>query len=472
MDLSDCSSRNVPGTDSLMHQTRPEDCREQFTVSVSPSVSARSSPITIGISPRPGKSPSPPLGLGHEVSALGSPHSVASVPSGRSFSPLPAHCGPVKKNSPGLLCVVCGDTSSGKHYGILACNGCSGFFKRSVRRKLIYRCQAGTGMCTVDKAHRNQCQACRLKKCLQMGMNKDAVQNERQPRNTAQVREDQIEREMEGHHLASTATVSATHPAFSPTANHRFLTGLMTTEVSGTKHEHEDADENIDVTSVEHDRPLQHVHPGAVYTESALYPPGPETLYECSARLLFMAVRWAKNLPSFANLPFRDQVILLEEAWSELFLLCAIQWSMPMEACPLFSLPDHLPSANTSQTPAPGKVSPFADMRVLQELMSRFKAIQVDPAEFACLKAIVLFKSDVRSLKDPPQVENLQDQAQVMLGQHIRAHHPTQPFRFGRLLLTMPALRYVPSERIERLFFGRTIGNTPMEKLLCDMFKS
>lgn len=49
--------------------------------------------------------------------------------------------GPVggRRVSPGLACLVCGDTSSGKHYGILACNGCSGFFKRSVRRKLIYR---------------------------------------------------------------------------------------------------------------------------------------------------------------------------------------------------------------------------------------------------------------------------------------------------------------------------------------------
>ncbi|CAH8646973.1 unnamed protein product [Schistosoma intercalatum] len=85
----------------------------------------------------------------------------------------------------GLDWIVCGDNSSGKHYGILVCNGCSGFFKRSVRRKLIYRCQAGNGLCVIDKAHRNQCQACRMKKCIRMGMNKDAVQNERQPRKSS-----------------------------------------------------------------------------------------------------------------------------------------------------------------------------------------------------------------------------------------------------------------------------------------------
>ena len=65
------------------------------------------------------------------------PECFGSAPAG--LSPAPG-----KALSPVLLCKVCGDTSSGKHYGIYACNGCSGFFKRSVRRKLIYRWGWGT----------------------------------------------------------------------------------------------------------------------------------------------------------------------------------------------------------------------------------------------------------------------------------------------------------------------------------------
>ena len=81
--------------------------------------------------------------------------------------------------------------------------------------------------------------------------------------------------------------------------------------------------------------------------------------------------------------PLSPQVILLEEAWSELFLLCAIQWSMPLESCPLLAVPE----------PVPGKLLPAAlDIRALQETLGRFKALAVDPTEFACMKAVVLFK--------------------------------------------------------------------------------
>ncbi|CAG2176632.1 unnamed protein product, partial [Oppiella nova] len=185
-----------------------------------------------------------------------------------------------------------------------------------------------------------------------------------------------------------------------------------------------------------------------------------ESIYETSARLLFMAVKWAKNLPSFANLTFRDQVILLEESWAEIFLLSAIQWCLPLEKSPLFSI------ANI-----PDGTDHSSDIRVLNDALNRFRNTGVDPAEFACLKALALFKPEARGLKDVNRIEHMQDQAQLMLLQHVKAHNPTNPTRFGKLLLSLLSLRIISSDKIADIYFQRTIGSTPMEKLLCDMFK-
>lgn len=68
------------------------------------------------------------------------------------------------------------------------------------------------------------------------------------------------------------------------------------------------------------------------------YSSNPEAMCEVAARLLFMSVKWAKNVPAFLGLPFRDQVMLLEEGWRELFVLGAAQFQMPIEAGPLLAL--------------------------------------------------------------------------------------------------------------------------------------
>nr|XP_031542038.1 nuclear receptor subfamily 2 group C member 2 isoform X4 [Vicugna pacos]XP_031542039.1 nuclear receptor subfamily 2 group C member 2 isoform X4 [Vicugna pacos]XP_031542040.1 nuclear receptor subfamily 2 group C member 2 isoform X4 [Vicugna pacos]XP_031542041.1 nuclear receptor subfamily 2 group C member 2 isoform X4 [Vicugna pacos]XP_031542042.1 nuclear receptor subfamily 2 group C member 2 isoform X4 [Vicugna pacos]XP_031542043.1 nuclear receptor subfamily 2 group C member 2 isoform X4 [Vi len=75
-------------------------------------------------------------------------------------------------------CVVCGDKASGRHYGAVSCEGCKGFFKRSVRKNLTYSCRSNQD-CIINKHHRNRCQFCRLKKCLEMGMKMEYCKRER-----------------------------------------------------------------------------------------------------------------------------------------------------------------------------------------------------------------------------------------------------------------------------------------------------
>uniref|UniRef100_A0A1A9UXW2 Nuclear receptor domain-containing protein n=1 Tax=Glossina austeni TaxID=7395 RepID=A0A1A9UXW2_GLOAU len=67
------------------------------------------------------------------------------------------------------LCPVCGDKVSGYHYGLLTCESCKGFFKRTVQNKKVYTCVAERS-CHIDKTQRKRCPYCRFQKCLEVGM--------------------------------------------------------------------------------------------------------------------------------------------------------------------------------------------------------------------------------------------------------------------------------------------------------------
>ncbi|XP_067642968.1 ecdysone-induced protein 75B, isoforms C/D isoform X3 [Eurosta solidaginis] len=81
-----------------------------------------------------------------------------------------------------VLCRVCGDKASGFHYGVHSCEGCKGFFRRSIQQKIQYRPCTKNQQCSILRINRNRCQYCRLKKCIAVGMSRDAVRFGRVPK--------------------------------------------------------------------------------------------------------------------------------------------------------------------------------------------------------------------------------------------------------------------------------------------------
>ena len=50
-------------------------------------------------------------------------------------------------------------------------------------------------------------------------------------------------------------------------------------------------------------------------------------------------------------------------------------------------------SNDGSTSPSEKVINIMTEIRALQEIIAKFKSLQVDPTEYACLKGIVLFKT-------------------------------------------------------------------------------
>lgn len=205
----------------------------------------------------------------------------------------------------------------------------------------------------------------------------------------------------------------------------------------------------------------------------------PAVICESAARLLFMNVQWTKSLYSLTTLPFDDQLLLLEESWRELFILGAAQFLPIADLSSLVYASGVLESCE-NRTVFLQRVQEFED------ILANIRQFQMDQQEYAYLRATALFKIsfdkpsssnsppqvETRMLSDTSKVARIQDDTQLTLNKYITSVHPEQPLRFGKILLLLPTLRNISGTTIEELFFRKTIGNIPIVRIICDMYKT
>ena len=70
------------------------------------------------------------------------------------------------------LCRVCDEKAAGFHFGAFTCEGCKSFFGRFCNNQTVIPDCKNNYLCVIDKRNRTSCKACRLKKCLNVGMSK------------------------------------------------------------------------------------------------------------------------------------------------------------------------------------------------------------------------------------------------------------------------------------------------------------
>ncbi|XP_031584297.1 nuclear receptor subfamily 1 group D member 2a [Oreochromis aureus] len=163
------SSRSAPSPESCMSSSSSSGYLSTSPTPSRPSLPSRAVGMVVDIAP-PGKNGSP-RGHGGEKAGRSSASAKSSI---------------TKINGMVLLCKVCGDVASGFHYGVHACEGCKGFFRRSIQQNIQYKKCLKMENCTIMRINRNRCQQCRFKKCLAVGMSRDAVRFGRIPKREKQ----------------------------------------------------------------------------------------------------------------------------------------------------------------------------------------------------------------------------------------------------------------------------------------------
>ncbi|XP_072189420.1 estrogen receptor [Excalfactoria chinensis] len=359
-------------------------------------------------------------------------------------------------------CAVCNDYASGYHYGVWSCEGCKAFFKRSIQGHNDYMCPA-TNQCTIDKNRRKSCQACRLRKCYEVGMMKGGIRKDRRGGRMMKQKRQREEQESRNGEASSTELRAPT----------------LWTSPLVVKHNKKNSPA-LSLTAEQMVSALLEAEPPIVYSEYDPNRPFNEAsmmtlLTNLADRELVHMINWAKRVPGFVDLTLHDQVHLLECAWLEILMIGLVWRSMEHPGKLLFA-PNLLLDRNQGKC-VEGMVEIF-DM--LLATAARFRMMNLQGEEFVCLKSIILLNSGVytflsstlKSLEERDYIHRVLDKITDTLI-HLMAKSglslQQQHRRLAQLLLILSHIRHMSNKGMEHLYNMKCKNVVPLYDLLLEM---
>ncbi|XP_068256342.1 oxysterols receptor LXR-alpha isoform X3 [Nyctibius grandis] len=352
-------------------------------------------------------------------------HAVENPPMKRKKGPAPKMLG-------NEVCSVCGDKASGFHYNVLSCEGCKGFFRRSVIKGAQYVCKNG-GKCEMDMYMRRKCQECRLRKCQEAGMREQYVLSEEQ------IRLKKLKKQEDDQ--ARTVVVRP-DPPNPPSPSHKLtdeqLSMIKKLVAAQQQCNQRSFTDRLKVTpwpqvpdpNNREARQQRFAH----FTELAII-----SVQEI--------VDFAKQLPGFLELTREDQIALLKTSTIEVMLLETSRRYNP-EIESITFLKDL--SYNRDDFAKAGLQVEF--INPIFEFSKGMNELQLNDAEYALLIAINIFSADRPNVQDQSLVERLQHTYVEALHSYICINRPNDRLMFPRMLMKLVSLRTLSSVHSEQVF--------------------
>ncbi|NP_001088831.1 peroxisome proliferator activated receptor alpha L homeolog [Xenopus laevis] len=383
--------------------------------------------------------------------------SPASSPASITTPAAPGSAEDASCKSLSLECRVCGDKASGFHYGVHACEGCKGFFRRTIRLKLVYdQCER---MCKIQKKNRNKCQYCRFEKCLNVGMSHNAIRFGRMPRSEkAKLKAEVLMCDQDVKDTQMTDLLSLArfiYEAYLKNFNmnkvkaRAILIGKASTPPF-VIHDMET------LCMAEKTLVAKLVANGIQNKEAEV------RIFHCcqctSVETVTELTEFAKSIPGFTELDLNDQVTLLKYGvYEAMFAMLA---SVMNKDGMLVAYGNGFITREFLK----GLRKPIGDMMEPKfEFAMKFNALELDDSDLSLFVAALICCGDRPGLVNVSSIEKMQESIVHVLKLHLQSNHPDDGFLFPKLLQKMADLRQLVTEHAQLV---QTIKKTETDAAL------